>query len=162
MSDVHVKIAEIKIGVPGDILRTCLGSCVGIVFVWKEKQLYGLAHCFLPEGQDQERAISAKYVDQAVVSLMTLMKIKKSDVENIEVYIAGGANMMNQLLKTKKAQVGKHNIEATYKNLGLYGFKIKQSNLGQETGIKIIVDCTSGSVEFVRLDPVEYVMWKAS
>jgi chemotaxis protein CheD len=163
MNDIHVKIAEVKLGEPGDILRTCLGSCVGIVFAWKEKNLYGLAHCFLPEGEDGTNAISAKYANQAVTSLMTLMKIKKSDVENIEVYVAGGANMMNQLIKSSKAQIGKHNLESVAKNLALHGFKVKKSNTGQDTGIKIIVDCSEGTVEFVRLDHINYdVMWKAS
>ncbi|MBY0416299.1 MAG: chemotaxis protein CheD [Bdellovibrionales bacterium] len=163
MTDIHVRIAEVKLGVPGDTLRTCLGSCVGIVFIWREKKLCGLAHCFLPEGQDTNNKISAKYVNQGIESLMGLMKIKSTDVENIEVYIAGGANMMNQLLKSNKAQVGKHNLEATGKFLAQYGFRIKKSNTGQDTGIKIIVDCEKGKVEFVRLDVIDYdVMWKAS
>jgi chemotaxis protein CheD len=103
-----------------------------------------------------ENPISARFVNQAIVSLMTLMKIKKSDVDEIEVYVAGGANMMNQLLKTNKAQIGKFNLEAAWKFLAHYGFKVRRSNVGQGTGIKMIVNCTEGSVEFIRLEPIDY------
>ena len=152
MSEVHVKIAEVKIGSTGDILKTCLGSCVGIVFIWKEKDLCGLAHCFLPEGNDDLQEISARYVNQGIASLMTLMKIKKEDVQNIEVYIAGGCNMMTQLIKSNRGQIGKHNSDATAKWLAHYGFKIKKSDLGFDRGIKIHVNCTTGDVEFIRLE----------
>lgn len=162
MSDVHVRIAEVKVGVPGDVLKTCLGSCVGIAFIWKEKNLCGLAHCFLPEGEDTTNPNGAKFVNQGIASLMTLMKIKKTDIENIEVYMAGGANMMNKLIKTNKGQIGKFNLDAAYKYLSEYGFKIKKSNVGHDSGIKMIIDCTNGTVEFARLDTINYdVIWKA-
>ena len=156
MNDIHVKIAEVKVGVPGDILRTVLGSCVGIVFIWEEMGICGLAHCFLPEGDDHEHPISARYVNQAIESLMTLMKIKKNDVEHIDVYVAGGANMMNKLLKTNKSQVGNENLKSAWKYLALHGFKVKKSNVGQGTGIKMIVDCSKSSVDFIRLENIDY------
>lgn len=162
MSDQHVKIAEVKVGTTGDVLKACLGSCVGIAFVWKEKKLYGLAHCFLPEGDDNLHEISARYVNQGIVSLMKMMKIKKEDVPNIEVHIAGGGNMMNQLIKSKRGQIGKHNSDATAKWLAHYGFKVKKSDLGLDRGVKIYVDCTTGEVEFIRLEDVQYSTWKAS
>ena len=36
-NDIHVNIAEVKIGKNGDILKATLGSCVGIAFLWKAK-----------------------------------------------------------------------------------------------------------------------------
>lgn len=161
MNEIHVKIAEVKIGTTGDYLKACLGSCMGIVFVWKEKNLYGMAHCFLPEGEDEQHEISARYVNQGIVSLMTLMKIKKENVEQIEVYIAGGGNMMNQLIKSNRGQIGKHNTSATEKWLTHFGFKVKKSDVGLDRGIKIYVDCTSGEVEFIRLEDLQDLILKA-
>lgn len=162
MSDQHVKIAEVKIGSTGDVLKAVLGSCVGIAFVWKERNLCGLAHCFLPEGDDKIHEISARYVNQGIVSLMILMKIKKEDIPNIEVYITGGSNMMNQLIKNNRGQIGKHNSDSTAKWLAHHGFKVKRSDLGLDRGVKIYVDCTSGEVTFVRLEDSQYSSWKAS
>lgn len=162
MNDIHVKIAEVKIGSTGDLLKTCLGSCVGIVFIWKEKKLYGMAHCFLPEGNDSQNVISARYVNQGIISLMTMMKIKKEDADQIDVYVAGGGNMMNQLLKSNRAQIGKHNTDATAKWLAHFGFKVKKSDLGADGGVKIYVDCSTGEVEFIRLEESQLFTWKAS
>lgn len=161
MNDIHVKIAEVKIGSTGDLLKTCLGSCVGIAFVWKEKNLYGLAHCFLPEGEDVEHLISARYVKQGIISLMTLMKIKKEDVGQIDVYVAGGGNMMNQLLKSNRAQIGKHNADATAKWLTHFGFKIKKSDLAVDGGVKIHINCSTGEVDIIRLEENQFSILKA-
>lgn len=162
MNEVHVKIAEVKTGEEGTLLRSTLGSCVGIVFIWKEKKVCGMAHCFLPFGIEEGMDISAKYVNQGITSLMSMMNIKKQDIGEIEVYIAGGANMINQLIKNKITQIGKNNSESALKHLNDYGFKIKKSDLGQDTGIKIYVNCSTFEVDFVRLDPLNLSVWKAS
>lgn len=155
VNDIHVKIAEVKTGSTGDCLKACLGSCMGIAFAWREKKLYGLAHCFLPEGDDNQHEISARYVKQGIISLMTLMKIKKEDVNQIDVYIAGGGNMMNQLLKSNRSQIGKHNANATAKWLAHFGFKIKKSDICLDGGIKIHVNCSTGDVEITRLEDLQ-------
>lgn len=162
MNEVHVKIAEVKTGEEGVLLRSTLGSCVGIVFIWREKKICGMAHCFLPFGLEEGTSISAKYVNQGILSLMKLMRIQKENVSEIEVYLAGGANMMNQLIKNKVTQVGKNNSEAALKHLSEYGFKVRKADLGQDTGIKMYVNCTTFEVDFVRLDPLIMTAWKAS
>lgn len=161
MSEIHVKIAEVKTGKSGDILKATLGSCVGICFVWKEKGLYGLAHCFLPETETDQHVIGAKYVNQAILSLMKLMDIRKEDIKKIDVYVAGGGNMMNKLMKSNNSQVGKFNADSAFKYLAYYGFKIKESSVGSNSGSKIIVDCTTGDVEFQILEQLEFIAWKA-
>jgi chemotaxis protein CheD len=162
MSDLNVKIAEVKIGTDGDILKATLGSCVGIAFIWKEKNLYGLAHCFLPETDEVSNEISARYVNQGIASLMTMMKIKKEDAASIDVYIAGGGNMMNQLMKSNRAQIGKHNADATAKWLAHHGFKVKRSDLGHDCGMKIQVNCSTGEVDFIRLEDLQDITAKAN
>ena len=162
MDEIHVKIAEVKTGEEGTLLRSTLGSCVGIVFIWREQKICGMAHCFLPFGIEEGNTISAKYVNQGIKSLMSMMNIQKSNVGEIEVYIAGGANMMNQLFKNKVTQIGKNNSEAAIKHLSDYGFKIKKSDIGQDTGIKMYVNCTTFEVDFVRLEPLNLSVWKAS
>lgn len=161
MIETHVKIAEVKIGGEGIMLRSCLGSCVGVVFIWKEKKICGMAHCFLPATETEGNVLGAKYVNQGINSLINLMKIHQTDISEIEVYVAGGANMINQLVKNKNSQIGKNNAEAAEKYLAERGFKIKRSDLGKDTGIKIYVNCSSFEVEFIRLEPLNLSVWKA-
>ncbi len=152
MTDIHVKIAEVHTGTEGQVLKAILGSCIGIAFIWKKKKLCGLAHCLLPETEQNQHILGAKHVNQAIISLMKIMEIKKSDVGEIEVYLAGAGNMMNQILKSKSSQVGKSNEEAARKYLAYYGFKVTEEKLGFNTGSKITVNCTDYTVTFDQLE----------
>ncbi|MBC7712570.1 MAG: chemotaxis protein CheD [Rhizobacter sp.] len=162
MKEVHVKIAEVHTGTEGEILRATLGSCIGIAFIWREQKLCGLAHCFLPETEEEAHLIGAKYVNQAILSLMKIMKIKKEDINDVEVYLAGAGNMMNQLFKSNSSQIGKNNEISARKYLQCHGFKIKEARLGYNSGSKILVNCSDFTVEFIKLDELNLVGWKAS
>lgn len=150
-NEIHVKIGEVKVGRVGDILKATLGSCVGIAFLWKEKGVCGLAHCLLPETNENKNVISAKFVNQAIPSLMALLKIKPENISEIEVHIAGGGNMMFQLSQRNTNHVGVQNAAMAQKLLKDLGFKIKTSDLGGDNGRQIFVDCTSGDVRVERL-----------
>lgn len=152
--EIHVNIGEVKIGKSNDLLKATLGSCVGIAFVWKEKGLYGLAHCLLPESADQNFGIGAKYVTQAIPSLMALMKIDKSVTRKIDVIIAGGGNMMAQLSCQNQNNVGMCNIEAARKNLKAQGFHIRREDVGGIEGRQIFIDCESGEIEILKLQTI--------
>lgn len=151
-NDVYVKIAEAKTGKSGERLRSVLGSCIGIAFLWKSRGLYGLAHCLLPEAQGQNSFSSAKFVSQAVPVLMKLMKIQNEDVADIEVHIAGGGNMIPHLAKTPSDDIGRMNIEAARKYLSMAGFKIKSEDVGGFCGRQLFINCNDGSI---RVDVIE-------
>lgn len=153
-NEIHVKIGEVKVGRSGDVLKATLGSCVGIAFLWKEKDIFGLAHCLLPEAYEPSSTIGAKFVSQAVPSLIALLKIKQENIGDIEVHIAGGGNMMAQLARPNVDHVGALNAEAAKKCLLQYGFKIKSADLGGDEGRQIYVDCARSSVNVVRLQKV--------
>jgi len=151
-SDIHVKIGEVKVGRTGDILKATLGSCVGIAFIWRSKGIFGLAHCLLPDAPEVTTIIGAKYVSQAVPSLIALLKIKPGDVKEIEVFYAGGGNMMSQLAKRNIDHVGLLNIAAAKRHLSSKGFKFKELDVGGDVGRQIFVDCTSGEVYVNRFE----------
>jgi chemotaxis protein CheD len=149
-NEIHVKIGEVKIGKSGDLLKTVLGSCVGIAFVWKEKGLFALAHCLLPEAYGPTSVIGAKFVSQAVPSLMALLKVKPENIKEIEVSIAGGANMMSQLSRKNVDHIGSLNLAAAKKYLELNGFKFREIDVGGEEGRQMFIDCTSGQVTVLK------------
>ena len=147
MGDIYVKIGEVKLGRTGDVLKATLGSCIGIAFLWKEKKLYGLAHCLLPEGPDNSFQISAKYVNQAIKSLLALLHIKEESYGELEVHIAGGGNMMGDILKKEGSYIGAQNIEAVRKYLKKYKLKIKSEDLGGLKGRQMILDCSEERIQ---------------
>lgn len=151
----YVKIGEVKTGKDPMILKATLGSCVGIALLWKSKGLYGLAHCLLPESPLPSNSIGAKYVSQAVPSLIAMMRIRPEDVSEIEVVVAGGGNMMAQLSRVNSDHIGSQNTKAALKYLAAHGLKIKKIDVGGEEGTQIVVDCSTGAVSVLKLPKFE-------
>ena len=148
--ELHVNIGEVKVGRSKEVLKATLGSCVGIAFYWPEKQMAGLAHCLLPESPLPTTQIGAKYVSQAVPSLMALMKIKQENISEILVYIAGGGNMMEQLARSNPRHVGIQNSDAAKAILSKLGFKIKEIEVGGDQGRQILISSESGKVDVLK------------
>lgn len=155
LHEIHVNIGEVKLGKKGDMLRATLGSCVGIAFVWKEKGIMGLAHCLLPEASESSFVLSAKYVSQAVPSLIALLKVRAEDVGNIDAYIAGGGNMMSQLARRNVDHIGNLNIAAAKKYLRIHGIRFKEIDIGGDVGHQIFVDGSTWNVSVTRLQKAD-------
>lgn len=140
--EIHVSIGEVKLGKGTDILKSSLGSCVGIALFWKNKKRFALAHCLLAEATTQSFNIDARYVSQAVPSLISLMQIKTiEDFKEIEAVIAGGGNMTAAKVTKDENLVGYLNIRATEKYLNKYGIKIIYRDVGGKNGRKIQIFC---------------------
>lgn len=146
----HVKIAEIKTGSGNKILKTVLGSCVGIAFLWKNKNRYGLAHCLLPQSPEPSDSMGAKYVDQAVPSLLNLMKIHKENYKEIEAILAGGGNMTT-VKKRDYNHIGLLNGQAALKILKDLNIKIIHQDLGGNEATQMWLNCEDGSFEVSRI-----------
>ena len=144
--EIHVNIGEVKTGKNNDVLKALLGSCVGIAFIWPQKKRFGLAHCLLPEAPAPSMEITGKWVSQAIPSLMALLKIHNEDVDQIEVFVAGGGNMMSQIAR-RNNHIGAQNIEAAKKYLAAKGLKIKKLEVGGDEGRQIILHCETSTVE---------------
>lgn len=149
--DIHVKIGEVKISGPGNRLKATLGSCVGIAFLWKKEKLFGLAHCLLPSSEVIHPEIGAKYVPQAIISLLKLMKIEKCNYKEVDVVLAGGGNMLAQLSISNLNQVGELNSKAAREILNSLGFSIIMEDLGGTQGRQIFIDCTEATIEINKI-----------
>lgn len=121
-----------------------MGSCVGIAFYWPEKRSGALAHCLLPDAPEPSTQINARYVSQAIPSLMALLKIREADIAQIRVCVAGGANMMPQQPRAGGYEVGARNIETALSLLSEKGFQVRRVEVGGEKGRQIQIDCDSG------------------
>ena len=148
----HVKIGELIVGKPPDILKVTLGSCVGIAFLWKKKRLYGLAHCLLPDAPEKNFLIGAKYVSQAIPSMISLMRLKREDVPDVEIHMAGGSNMTElRLVKTRGPHIGEQNINTAKRILHELGFKIFRCETGNSCAMQIEVNCHTENVEIIKI-----------
>ncbi len=142
---LNVHIGEIKIAKNGETLKAILGSCVGIGFIWKKKRMCGLAHCLLPENPEKSFAISGRYVDQAVASLLALMKIDNEDVKDVEVIFVGGGNMTNPNAADNSKLVGGQNLLVAERELKKNGLRVVFVEHGGNEGRKVIINSSNCS-----------------
>lgn len=149
-----VGMGEIKIGGKGELLKATLGSCIGIAFLWKEGGHCGLAHCLLAEAPEPGLPLGARYVSQAIPSLLKLMGVRERDYANIEVVIAGGARMFRVMQMS--GHVGKLNAEAAQKYLQQYGLAVTHSEIGGRRGRQIVVDCSGLKVSIREIETEEH------
>lgn len=143
---LHVKIGQVKIGRAGQSLEAILGSCIGLGFLCPDKGIYGLAHVLLPWAS---RATSAKgqgrHVDGAVQSLLDVMEIKDAERKQVNVILAGGANMTMMAGADPSRLVGSANARSAKSALRTAGLRVSRDETGGQKGRRIHIDCDSGA-----------------
>jgi chemotaxis protein CheD len=142
---ILVKIGEVKKGHDQDVLKATLGSCVGIAFIRRDTGMAALAHCLLPSGPSTF-SIGAKYVTQAIPSLISVLNLNPEDYEHVEAHLAGGANMFN--VKGEQLQnVGKKNAELAVSLVKELGIKIISKHFGGTSAYQMTINCSNGTVQ---------------
>lgn len=124
-----------------------LGSDLGLVFVWEKRKLWGVAHCLLPESPTGLQIISARFVSQAIPSMIEVMNITQESVCEIEVHVIGASGEI-------KNPVARKNIQAAERYLETFGFRIKSVDVGGEQARHVIINCSSNTVVVEKLDEV--------
>ncbi|KAB8038152.1 chemotaxis protein CheD [Janthinobacterium aquaticum] len=139
----QVGMGQLCVGSHGEQLQALLGSCIGIGFIWRKGGCCGLAHCLLPEAPGMDGELGARYVSQAVPSLLRLMGVRTADYRDIEVVLAGGASMFGN--PGGRLQVGQRNVEAAQKYLTRCGLQASFCALGGQRGRQLLIDCAHHS-----------------
>jgi chemotaxis protein CheD len=145
--EIQVHMCAIGIGSHADVLRATLGSCVGIGLLWRERAIYGLAHCLLPEAPHRPEApdvslgIGAKYVTQAIPSLLSLMQVQRASYGALEAVLAGGANMVHYERRPAHAPIGEQNVRTAQRLLDALGVRVVHADVGGDSGRQLLIDC---------------------
>jgi len=146
LTEVNVHIGEIKMATEGQVLKTLLGSCVGIGFLWRSQKTYGLAHCLLPEIIPSAKThTEGRFVEKAIPNLLQMMDVPPSKYHEIEALIVGGGNMTNPRVCNPNTLVGSANTKLAKEILTKLGIKILHEETGGEEGRKLTIFCNSGT-----------------
>jgi chemotaxis protein CheD len=140
---VTVRIAEMKV-VRDDsndrlLLKTTLGSCVGVILSDAVKGIHGLAHILLPERLGADAALG-KYADTAVPALAEEMERAGSSRANLEAFLVGGASMFQRPPGPGLPQVGERNVEVTLRVLKRLGIPVVFQETGGTCGRTVVFD----------------------
>lgn len=155
-AEVYLQPGEMFLACEPTIIRTLLGSCVGVAF-WSRKGGVGaLCHAMLPRCPGMPYETSAergyRYVDYAIHDIgrrLDLLGVKRSEVD---VKVFGGADVLlsgedASLRKT----VGSLNCDSALEVLQEEGFRIIASSLRGVTGVSIHFNTWNGEVLLRRI-----------
>ncbi|MCX8122845.1 MAG: chemotaxis protein CheD [Spirochaetes bacterium] len=120
---ITVPIADYKVSKSPDILRTILGSCVGICLYDPENKIGGLAHIMLPENNDKSTN-PKKYADSAIALMIEELCKSGANAEHLVAKIAGGASMFKMPENSFIGSIGINNVHKVRDVLNEYHITI--------------------------------------
>lgn len=139
------------------ILRTLLGSCVGVTFWHPRLEIGALCHPMLPHCSgrhaDQPLDLGRRYVDFAICDLASQLRALGARPEEIEVKLFGGADVLAGTNGSGRRTVGSLNGEAALRCLRSEGFRIAASRLGGLSGVHLTFLTETGEVRVRPLEP---------
>jgi chemotaxis protein CheD len=130
---ITVGVAQLRYSSSPVILRTILGSCVGICIYDRVKKIGGMAHVLLPHNLKRGQNLE-KYADTAIPLLVKEILKEGARIENLSAKIAGGASMFKFGANAMLGQIGERNIEQTKIELEKLGIAILVEDLGGNLG----------------------------
>lgn len=130
---INVGVAQIKIAKDQTVLRTILGSCVGVCLYDRMKKIGGLAHILLPL-DTANGAIPEKYADTAIPLLVQNLIKEGAKKEFLSAKIAGGASMFKFEPNVTLGQIGDRNVEEAKKALEKLHIPILEEDTGGNAG----------------------------
>lgn len=126
------------------LLRTLLGSCVGIIIHDPASRLGGVAHIVLPESNGQSDH-PGKFADTAIPGMIDELDRLRGRrlVRGLSAKIVGGASMFQA---AEPMNIGRRNAESVEKILAGLGIPVLARDLGGSAGRRLTFDIATGMV----------------
>ncbi len=157
---VLVRMAEMQV-VKGSrerpvMLKTTLGSCVGILLADRQKEVFGLAHVMLPKKAPNDQTIG-KYADTAVPALVSLMAHRAGGASgNLEAFLVGGASMFETGGRVM-TDIGGLNVHAAHEAVRKLKIPVVFDDTGGSCGRTLLFDCQSAELSVKTLKKLDAV-----
>ena len=148
---INVGIAEIGIAKSPDVLRTILGSCVGVCLYDPEKKIGGISHIMLPSRKSGEPS-KKKYADTAIPFIIEELEKVGADRKLLCAKIVGGATMFNFSSSSIMADIGKNNIMKVKEMLMALNIRIISEDVGGNYGRTVDFFLETGEVKIKTLN----------
>lgn len=155
---VYVQPGELRLVEGPAILRTLLGSCVGVTF-WSRRLLVGaLCHPMLPRLPERERSgvreeSTRRYVDCAIRELARRFRGLGVAPGETEVKLFGGADVLavETAGPTARATVGQQNRDTALRIVRELGYCVVAQRLGGTRGVHLDFHTATGDVRLRKL-----------
>jgi chemotaxis protein CheD len=149
---VKVGMGELEVLEGVGLMKTLLGSCIGLVLHDRLKKVGGLAHIVLPTSTGMATA-AGKYADTAIPELLRRIERLGGRSRHVVAKLAGGANMF---ASGNANGIGEQNIAMVESLLKLADISVIGRHCGGQHGRRMAYDVASGqvTVEIVGGQPV--------
>jgi chemotaxis protein CheD len=151
---INIGIAEIGVSESPDILRTILGSCVGICLYDPEKKIGGLSHIMLPVLKSLTSS-PKKYADTAIPMLISELERYGASKNRLVSKIIGGATMFKLSENSIMSEIGRGNISKVRQILGGLGIKIIAEDVGGDYGRTMDFQLETGKIRIKSIGKQE-------
>ncbi len=143
---ITVGVGDFAIGKSPNMIRTNLGSCIGICLFSPLRKVGGLFHALLPDSscnRSSQELQPKKYVDTGFQLLFESLK-QEFFVEKslLQAKIFGGASV----IRSSTVSVGQDNIKATHSILKEYNIPIIAEKTGGTKGYAIDFKLDTGTI----------------
>jgi chemotaxis protein CheD len=154
VSEVYLHPGESYVARKPAIIRTILGSCVGVTFWDARLGIGALSHSQLPKRPEiasANRVSDHRYVDFAIQDLARQFDELGARRSEMQVKVFGGADVLVVNEGSTRPTVGRMNCEMAVEVLREEGFQVLASSLGGTVGLHIRFDTRTGEVRLRRL-----------
>jgi chemotaxis protein CheD len=132
------------------LLKTLLGSCVGITLWHPLRRCGGMCHYLLPERQRRSgEPLDGRYGDEALALLAQQMRRLGTQPQDYVAHLYGGADTMPDGVNLK-FNVGERNIEQGMQLIDQYGFQLEGVDVGDFVPRTITLALPGGQVTVSR------------
>lgn len=156
LPEIYVQPGESHLVTQPTILRTVLGSCVGITFWHGRLGIAALCHPMLPCAPDNPPATlgftgEQRYVNIAVRGLAQQFDALGACRSDVHVKVFGGGDVLNVYDESSRPTIGRLNCEMALNVLREEGFRVIASSLRDTCGLNIQFHTGTGEVLLRRL-----------
>lgn len=155
--EVYLQPGEMFLAREPTIIRTLLGSCVGVSFFSRRMGIGALCHAMLPkcpEGalRDLRPEVGYRYVDFAIRDLARKFDALGAHRAEVQIKLFGGADVLLAGPEVStRATIGSLNCETALEVLRTEGFQVAASSLRGKSGLNIHFNTGNGEIRLRRL-----------
>jgi chemotaxis protein CheD len=158
IQEIYVQPGESHLVSQPAVLRTVLGSCVGVTFLVPRLGIGALCHPMMPSCPPAKRAqltthAGRRYVDFAIREIANRLDSLGVVRGEAVVKLFGGNDVLTVDDSGPQRTIGRQNWEAARSVLAEEGFTVAACCLGGTTGVHISFETVHGEVRLRWLDP---------
>ena len=137
----------------GVMLKTLLGSCIGLTLWHPRRLLGGMCHFMLPgRTRKPDAPLDGRYGDEAIAVLVDRIAASGTKTQDYIAHLYGGADTLPDASKLKTS-VGDRNIETAWSLVERHGFQLEGVDVGDNVPRSVTLDLITGLVTMSRGAP---------